>query len=147
MRGFGSCERRFGSILADGVVPARPYLELERRHFRQRTLECDFWQITRGTCSHVAQDSEFVKRSLDLVERALGKDTPSDIPSLEEVVLVKAIDSVKDWLADPVNCEECGEQFVRKFLEQVVCEECDEEMSVCKECVDSLVMDRAPALP
>ena len=115
--------------------PTNPYTELLASHFGGKVLECDFWQMALGTtCPQLAKDSEFAKRSLDYIEQMLGKDVLAEILAPLEEEYMKAFDMAKTLLASPVNCEECGMYFLRKFIEQVACDDCDGEASVCQGC-------------
>ncbi len=116
-------------------VPINPYTELLADHFGGKVLECHFWQMALGTtCPQLAKDSEFAKRSLDYIEQELGKDALAEILAALEEGYKKQFDMAKGQLATPVNCEECGMYFLRKFLEQVACGDCDGEASVCQGC-------------
>lgn len=136
---------------AEGFVPTRRDLEMLAHQYLDDVANFKLLLMTHGTiCSDCSKERDFAFRRLDSIERSLGKDVYGEVRALVMTEWATTINDLYADLATPTNCEECGEEFLRKFLDQIICDDCDGEMCICNECLDSLASDehdQAPALP
>ncbi len=132
---IGGEDSRFALI--EGFVPTRRDLEMLAHHYLDDVRSYEYqWMAHQTICSECLRESEFAKRRLGSIERILGKDVLDEVLAPVEEEWRKTFDGVKVDLATPMDCVECGEEFLREVLEQDVCQGCDEEMFICQECVD-----------
>ena len=111
--------------LVEDFVPTRRDLEVLARNYLDDVRDCEYCSMAHAmTGSDWSRDSAFANRRLDSIERILGKDVLDRVLAPVEEKWRRMFDGVKVDLATPVKCEECGGEFCREVLDQVVCAGC-----------------------
>ena len=111
--------------LVEDFRVTRHELEVLARHYLEDVRDCEYWWVAHKTTgSDWLRESEFAKRRLGSIERILGEDVLDKALEPMEEEWRRKFDDVKVDLATPVKCEECGGEFCREVLDQVVCEGC-----------------------
>ena len=100
-------------------------LEVLARHYLEDVRRCEYmWVAHEATGSDWMRKEAFGLARLDSIERILGKDVLDKALEPVEEEWKNTFDDVKVYLATPVKCEQCGGEFYREVLEQVVCQGC-----------------------
>ena len=122
----GTPERKDpGFKLVEDFVPTRRDLETLARDYLEDMRDCEYGQMVHKTFDvDRGKDWDFTFRRLDSIERILGKKVLRRVLAPVEEKWRKMFDDVKVELAIPMDCEECGDEFFRDFLQQVLCPEC-----------------------
>ena len=111
--------------LVEDFRVTRYELELLARHYLEEVREYEHeWAAYQCTGSTEMRMQAFGRRRLGSIERILGEDVLVKALAPVEERWRRTFDDLKVDLANPVKCEECGGEFCREALYQVVCEGC-----------------------
>jgi len=128
----GPSERKDpGFILVEDFVPTRRELEVLALDYLEDMRDWEYGAMVHGSPDiDRGKGWTFGDRRVDSIRQMLGKNVLNRVLAPVEEKWRKMFDDVKVELAIPKDCEECGEEFFRKFVQQVL----------CKGCLDSALM-------
>ena len=114
-----------GFKLVEDFVPTRRDLEALARDYLEDMRDYKYGQMVHKTFDvDRGRDWELAFRRLDSIEQILGKKVLRRVLAPVKEKWRKMFDDVKVELAIPMDCEECGEEFFRDFLQQILCKGC-----------------------
>ena len=111
--------------LVEDFVPTRRDLEVLARDYLDDVRNCEFcWVAYQTAGSDWSREKAFGLARLDSIERVLGEDAFAEAVASVNEKWEKVAADLKVALATSVKCEECGGDFCREVLYQVVCQGC-----------------------